>query len=180
MELSPAIYIQNLRDKLITLHVAEPHEIVGCTEAEIETLMTDQGITFLPELYRQFLLILGKQSGLLFQGTDAQYKYLMGMKEAAVELLQENGNPFDLPSDAFVFRMHQGYEFLYFLTADKHENPPIYRYLEMEDQTPFKKWDSLTDYFIAEVEGEISALARRIEKRLQKGLSPKPVDGVNW
>ncbi len=103
MQIPPTVYIENLCDKLIASHVAEPHEIVGCTEAEIETLMTDQGVTFLPELYRQFLLILGKQSGLLFQGTDAQYKYLMGMKEAAVELLQENGKPFDLPADAFVF-----------------------------------------------------------------------------
>lgn len=180
MQTPPTVYIQKLRDKLITLQLAEPHEIVGCTEAEIETLMTDQGVTFLPELYRQFLLTLGKQSGLLFQGTDAQYKYLMGMKEAAVELLEENGNPFALPAEAFVFRMHQGYIFFYFLTTDKNENPPIYRYLEMEDQTPFKKWDSLTDYFKSEVEEEISHWAKNIEKRLQKGLSPKPKDGVNW
>ncbi len=59
MEIPPAVYIQNLRDKLIALQLAEPHEIVGCTEAEIETLMTDQGVTFLPELYRQFLMVLG-------------------------------------------------------------------------------------------------------------------------
>ncbi|MBZ0319372.1 MAG: SMI1/KNR4 family protein [Anaerolineae bacterium] len=180
MQTSPTVYIQNLHDKLITLQLAEPHEIIGCTEAEIEILMTNQGVTFLPELYRQFLLTLGKQSGLLFQGTDAQYKYLMGMKEAAVELLQENGKPFALPADAFVFRMHQGYTFFYFLTGDKNENPPIYRYLEMTDQTPFKKWDTLDDYFTTEVEGEISYWAKNIEKRLQKGLSPRPTDGVNW
>lgn len=180
MQTPPTVYIQKLRDKLITLQLAEPHEIVGCAEAEIETLMANQGVTFLPELYRQFLLTLGKQSGLLFQGTDAQYKYLMGMKEAAVELLQENGNPFALPADAYVFRMHQGYTFFYFLTADKHENPPIYRYLEMEDQTPFKKWYSLADYFTTEVEREIEVWVGLMNGRIQKGLSPKPKDGINW
>lgn len=180
MQTPPTVYIQKLRDKLITLQLAEPHEIIGCAEVEIETLMTNQGVTFLPELYRQFLLTLGKQSGLLFQGTDAQYKYLMGMKEAAVELLQENGNPFDLPADAFVFRMHQGYIFFYFLTADKNEDPPIYRYLEMTDQTPFKKWDSLADYFTTEVEREIEVWVGLMNGRIQKGLSPKPKDGINW
>ncbi len=78
------------------------------------------------------------------------------------------------------FRMHQGYTFFYFLTGDKNENPPIYRYLEMTDQTPFKKWDSLADYFKSEVEEEISHWAKNIEERLRKGLSPKPKDGVNW
>ncbi len=104
----------------------------------------------------------------------------MGMKEAAVELLQENGNPFDLPPNAYVFLMHQGYEFFYFLTADKNENSPIYRYLETKDLTPFMRWDSLADYFAAEVEHEIEVWVGLMNGRKQKGLSPKPRDGVNW
>jgi hypothetical protein len=180
MGISPKEYIQNLRDKLIALEVAEPHEIIGCTEAELETLMASQGIHFLPELYQEFLLMMGKQAGLLHQGTDARYKYLLNIKEAALELLQENDNPFELPADAFVFQMHQGYEFFYFLTGDKSQNPPIYRYLEGTDVAGFKVWNSLFDYFDIEIEREIVSWSGHIERRKQKGLSPRPKDGMSW
>lgn len=180
MEISPKEYIRSLRDKLITLEVAESHEIIGCTEVEIETLMANQWVHFLPELYREFLSMMGKQAGLLHQGTDARYEYLLDIKEAALGLLQENNNPFELPADAFIFQMHQGYEFFYFLTADRNQNPSIYRYLETKDQIPFKKWESLSDYFHIEIEREITSWVGLIEKRKQKGLSPRPKDGMSW
>ena len=66
---------------------------------------------------------------------------MIGIKEGAEELLEDDdtwlieergaeGNPFELPDDAFIFLMHQGYQFMYFHTADRNEDPPVYYYLE--------------------------------------------------
>jgi hypothetical protein len=41
-------------------------------------------------------------------------------------------NPFALPANAFVFFMHQGYQFMYILCDGASEDPPVYHYLEYE------------------------------------------------
>ena len=47
------------------------------------------------------------------QGSDFTFEDLEGVREAADELLVEAGLE-PLPSSAFVFVMHQGYQFYYF------------------------------------------------------------------
>jgi hypothetical protein len=57
-------------------------------------------------------------------------------KEAGVESL--------LPSNAFVFYGHQGYEFGFFLLG-QGDDPPVYQYVEGEE-TPNLVWGSFSDY----------------------------------
>ena len=52
------------------------------------------------------------------------------MREWADEMLAENGRPFELPPGAFVFLMHQGYQFMYFVCDGATDDPPVYYYLE--------------------------------------------------
>jgi hypothetical protein len=80
-------------------------------DREIEQIMTDQKIDRLPQAYTCFLKRIGRGAGELLIGTDAFYPRLIGVKDAAVELLTEDGAPIQLPPDSLVIGMHQGYQF---------------------------------------------------------------------
>jgi hypothetical protein len=57
---------------------------------------------------------MGHGAGKFLRGTDAFCGTLFALRQAAEELLEENGINYRLPTNVFVFSMHQGYEFLYF------------------------------------------------------------------
>jgi len=106
-----------------------------CSENEISLLEQRIGHP-LPKAYREFLLWAGHGAGHLMQGSDFYYDDLDGLREAAVELLQEDNIFQRLPSNAFVFYMHQGYQFAYFLLGHG-DDPPIYAYVEGQDEPEF-------------------------------------------
>ena len=95
---------------------------------EVDSLEKFFGVQ-LPKTYKSFLTCIGKQSGKLFIGTNCFYDDLLGLRTAAESLLKENEESFILPEDSFVFSMHQGYEFMFFLTK-AGEDPPIFQYVE--------------------------------------------------
>jgi len=69
-----------------------------------------------------------------------------------VELLEENQFPQTLPKDAFVFLMHQGYQFSFFRLSEG-ENPPIYFYCEGETKESFVKTHrQFTDFLATELD----------------------------
>ncbi|OKP93196.1 hypothetical protein A3842_00690 [Paenibacillus sp. P3E] len=111
--------------------IANDNEIHGFTELEVGRC--EQSIGFvLPFQYREFLLTIGHDAGLLFQGTDILFRNvenLLELRKEAEDLLEENEETFSLPSDAFVFSMHQGYEFNYFVISEGND-PPVYQYVE--------------------------------------------------
>ncbi|TMV50639.1 SMI1/KNR4 family protein [Paenibacillus mesophilus] len=133
-------------NSLIQSGIAKPNEIEGFTELEVE--QCEQAIGFhLPHQYREFLLSVGHKAGLLFQGTDVLFQNVEGLLElrkAADDLLNENEEDFNLPSDAFVYSMHQGYEFNYFIVSEGN-NPPVYQYVE-GDGPPVLVWDSFSTF----------------------------------
>lgn len=49
---------------------------------------------------------------------------------------------FTLPADAFVFSMHQGYEFNFFVICEGND-PPVYKYVE-GGGPPVLVWDSFS------------------------------------
>lgn len=128
---------------LVAAKICKPDEIKGCTVDEVSELERLVGIKF-PSQYRNFLLDVGNGAGNFFRGTDIFFRALDDLNGEAIALLEENGEVFSLPEDAFVFSMHQGYEFNYFLASDG-ENPPVYQYVEGNGM-PVITWKTFDDY----------------------------------
>ncbi len=87
------------------------------------------------------------------------YNQVATLTDEARGLLTENGLQEDLPEDAFVFYMHQGYEFGYFLIGDG-EDPAVYQYVE-GGGSPKLVWPSLTAYLVDMIRIHTEALQRR-------------------
>jgi hypothetical protein len=138
-----------IRDELINMKIATLETVRGCSPQEIEGIKSRQGVDYLPGLYVEYLAVLGKEDGDLHVGSDRLYSHLLLLKDWAKELLEENDQPFDLPADAFVFLMHQGYQFLYFPTANRDNDPPVFYYTEdpnLESLMPQRKSDHLSEF----------------------------------
>lgn len=126
--------------------IANDNEIQGFTASEVEQCEQALG-SKLPNQYREFLLAIGHDAGLLFQGTDILFRNvddLLELRKEAEDLLAENEETFILPTDAFVFSMHQGYEFNFFVISEGND-PPVYQYVE-GDGPPVLVWDSFSAF----------------------------------
>lgn len=131
---------------LLESKIANENEIQGFSELEVEQCEQAIGL-ILPNQYREFLLAIGHNAGLLFQGTDILFRYvedLLELRKEAEDLLKENDETVSLPSDAFVFSMHQGYEFNYFVISEGND-PSVYQYIE-GDGPPVLVWDSFSAF----------------------------------
>lgn len=140
--------MNSIVDILHRTHIAVEEEIQGCSEDEIKELEKEIGHS-LPTLYRNFLLNVGHHAGLLFQGTDIFFGSIKELTQEANELLEENYKSFNLPEDAFVFSMHQGYGFNYFRFSEG-KNPPVYPYIEGEGDSKLA-WKSFSSFLLDEI-----------------------------
>jgi hypothetical protein len=113
---------------------ASPEEVAG--------LEQQLGVKF-PAAYKAFLLILGRDGGSDFIGSDCTISHLPKLRGWDENLLQRCGSLYTLPELAFVYLMHQGYSFFYFVADQTSEDPAVYAYLE-GDPAPVKKADSFT------------------------------------
>ncbi len=116
-----------IREELLATGLVSPDELEGCTPEQIEVLTRSLGRP-LPKAYEEFLLAMGHRAGCFMQGTDTFWRHLSWLREAADELLREDSAP-PLPQSAFVFYMHQGYEFGFFDLEDG-DDPPVYQYVQ--------------------------------------------------
>jgi len=98
-------------------------KVEGCLIHEIVDLEKQLGI-YLPEAYKEFLLWMGKNPDVFLLGSEVEYNSLIKIQGWANELLKEKELE-PLPSNAFVFYMHQGYQFSYFLLGQS-EDPQVY------------------------------------------------------
>jgi hypothetical protein len=98
------------------------------TPAEVASFERHLGLP-LPAAYRAYLLLAGQWPPAALAGSHCHGRHLYTIRDAAEKLLRECGNPFDLPANAIVFWMHQGYQFEYFL-ADGAEDPETFYYFE--------------------------------------------------
>lgn len=156
-------------------HVAD--EVTPCTEAEIAHLERLYHLA-LPVGYTEFLRWMGKGAGNFLAGDACFYDALLQLREYALDLLAENGPSLRLPDDAFVFSMHEGYQFLFFRVAEG-ENPPVYWYGEGQPATGAgdasgqfpKRFDHYSDFLVSEIVGhdrlfaQIAALKAENAKR---------------
>ena len=134
---------ESLNSALVKAKICKPEDIAGCSEEEIASLECLAGIKF-PSQYRWFLSKAGKAAGDFFKGTDIYVSALNGIKSEAASLIAGNTENFALPSDAFVFSMHQGYEFCFFCASDG-EDPPVYQYIE-GNGSPRVVWSSFSEF----------------------------------
>jgi hypothetical protein len=109
---------------------------------EVASLERQLGVMF-PAAYKAFLFVLGRDGGPDFIGSDCTIRHLPKLREWAEGLLRECGSQYTLPEKAFVFFMHQGYSFLYFVADQSSEDPAVYAYVE-GDSAPVKKAESFT------------------------------------
>jgi hypothetical protein len=100
----------------------------GCTAAEVEKVGSSDTPP-LPAAYKAYLFIAGHKPPSAWVGTDCTLRHLPFLARWAEELLRENGQP-ALPAGAFVFSMHQGYQFFYFVRDGQDDDPPVFYYLE--------------------------------------------------
>lgn len=135
------------KNELISLLVREkickPSQIKGCKSSEVPAL--EQRIGYeLPDSYREFLLAMGWGAGDFLRGTDIFYPHLESLFQEAKSLLEENSINFPRFNESFVFSMHQGHEFNFFLAKD-HKDPPIWQYTE-GNNPPQIIWSSFDDF----------------------------------
>lgn len=116
------------------------------TLAEVEGLEQQFNVK-LPAAYTAFLLILGRDGGPDFIGSDCTIRHLPGLRVAAEELIKKSGSQFQLPRKPVVFLMHQGYSFVYFVADETSEDPPVFFYQE-GDAAPMKKAERFTDWLL--------------------------------
>ena len=99
------------------------------TGAEVDGLENQLGLP-LPPAYRAYLLVAGAEPPAELIGSDCHGNCLPQLRAWAEELIEEAGRPFDLPADAVVFLMHQGYQFFYFRADGVNADPPVWYYHE--------------------------------------------------
>lgn len=109
---------------------------------EVAAVEQHLGVRF-PAAYKAFLFILGSDGGPDFIGSDCTIRHLPKLRGWAEDLLRRCGSRYTLPERAFVFLMHQGYSFFYFVADEMSEDPAVYAYLE-GDPEPVRKAESFT------------------------------------
>ncbi len=118
------------------------------TNGEVEKIEEELGRR-LPEVYRTFLLVMGKGAGQFMRGSSAFYNDFYDFKVGVEEIILVNKLP-QLPKDSFVFWMHQGYQFAYFLLSDG-DNPPVYHFSEGKNQLNYQKIENLSEFYLIEL-----------------------------
>ena len=131
------MYLDVVRVRLDALGFVSPAEMVPCSEHEAQRLERYLGVR-LPQAYKEYLLWIGHGAGRFMRGTDCFYEDVFHLRTWAEQLLKEDDFPQQLPEDAVVFSMHQGYQFSFFRTSEG-DDPPVYYYLEDSGQTEFRK-----------------------------------------
>jgi hypothetical protein len=86
----------------------------------------------LPAAYRAYLLLAGAYPPASLVGSDCHDHYLLELRANAQRLLIECGAQFQLPENAVVFLMHQGYQFLYCEAGIQLVDPEVWYYREYE------------------------------------------------
>lgn len=113
-----------------------------CSDAEVDRVEREAGVP-LPAAYKAYLLIAGREPPSAWVGSDCTIHDLPQLFDWAQHLLAENQQP-PLPRQAFVFIMHQGYQFKYFVADDSSDDPPVFHYFEGEPKI-VQQFERLTD-----------------------------------
>lgn len=115
----------------------------GCTDEEVQQIQKQYKFT-IPAIYVEFLKRMGRGAGQILAGTDVFYPEVLGLTEAAEEMMRREESSHLFPEDSVVFAMHQGYQFMYFRCSEG-DDPPVYYYM-MGDLEVKCKYPSFSNY----------------------------------
>jgi len=138
--------IQHPTDEVIQSLQSRYHSAKPCSAADVATLEQQHGVQ-LPEVYRQFLFHFGRGLEGYETGTDFTLNWLPGMKPAADRMLAAEGFQ-TLAENAFVFWMHQGYQFCFFMCSAEHEDPEVWYFNECAPQIGLVKVADTLSHFL--------------------------------
>lgn len=126
------------------------NKLSPCNAGDIENI--EQKLkTKLPEEYLEFLLTMGKGAGKFMLGSSVFIHELLTLKDGAQEVIDDNNLP-PLPPNAFVFWMHQGYQFAFFEVTEKNQLN-IYFFSEGNNMQDYKFLNySLTEFLYKQLE----------------------------
>lgn len=138
---------------------ASPGQLCGLSEDVIRLIESDQPAR-LAEAYRLFLQLIGSGAGFFLQGSAVYYPKMLGLKEAACDLLSENESPFAFEDPDRVFLMHQGYCFDFL--RGPGPDPEVWSYSEGSSAgtVPERTFGRFTDWLRVNAEREIPVWAR--------------------
>lgn len=144
---------EEVQRRLIELSPENADSFRGATSTAITELEHYAGGP-LPLAYRIFLEMMGESAGDLFRGSHAllSQKWSLRYRRFAERMLEKYKAEDALPDNAFVFLMHQGYQFLYFC-LDGGDDPPVYAITDGE-----RKPAQISDRFTSFVENFVSDL----------------------
>jgi hypothetical protein len=124
------LFIQNLVDRWKTEgEFRSP--IKGCLDTDLEAMMTNQNVSYIPARYRELMLFVGIEHGGLLMGSgveEVRYPYVCSFKtqDNYPDMIVLN-ETYQLPIDSFVFQTDHDMYALYFRTDQMEDNPVIYR-----------------------------------------------------
>jgi hypothetical protein len=95
---------------------------IGATEEEIAALEGRIGLK-LPDVYRQYLLWMGRDFNGIFRGSNWFISDLESNREVLVGLLEEVGSQYEVTASHTVFFTHQGYMAAWFDAAGSEADP---------------------------------------------------------
>jgi len=98
----------------------------GCSETDIALLQNTLPYK-IPDAYREFLLLFGRNPAGFLAGSEVKFGYLQSMREEASEILLRNDAKI-LADNEFVFFLHQNYSFYTFKLGI--DDPDILLYIE--------------------------------------------------
>lgn len=146
-------FVEQYADRLESAGLLVRGQRSGCTPDEIEQVRRAQGVYRLPERYRDFLAVLGREPRLM-RGSDWTYRDLLTLKADAEALVNENRDDPAFLNGALVVQMHQGYQFLYIPAGSvEEEDPAVWTYSEGEGppRRAFDSFTALLDYAAREL-----------------------------
>jgi hypothetical protein len=73
----------------------------------------NQDLPLLPSEFVRYLERMGRRADHVLAGSTAFYPDILGIKQAARELLEESGVQLPFGPEALVVAMHQGYQFFW-------------------------------------------------------------------
>ncbi|MFI1094057.1 SMI1/KNR4 family protein [Streptomyces sp. NPDC020917] len=143
--MAPEERIEAVVASLVDRRAATASTPIGLSAEEIEAVEHDQPAP-IGGAYRRFLELAGGGIGLFLEGSDVFHPPVLGLREAAEDLLAENNVPAALASTDRVILMHQGYWFDYLKGTGP--DPEVWTYTEtfQHPLTPFRSAGRFSDW----------------------------------
>lgn len=125
----------------------------GCSSNEIEDIESEFG-SKLPKTYKDFLAAFGKTTGALFNDVTFFYPDIVKYRD----MVPSSFGTFELTDDHFVFLMRD--DLYLFFDIKNGDDPPVYRFIEDEDEKPNRVIDSFSAWLNRYILGDIEEIKK--------------------